>query len=338
MRTKIVATIGPKSESLDMIRAFARQGVSIFRMNFSHCTHDEYRARREKILQIATELGRPLSVLQDLQGPRIRVGALPDEGRMLLEGEVVIFSTTEESNNGTIHIDDPYLHADIRVGDPMLLANGDMELVVEKVAEERIHARVVRGGKLFSRKGVNVPRTKLTQSGLTKKDIDDVRFALSEGVEYVAISFVQNAEDVEKLRAHVGTAANIIAKIETQLALDNIDSIMRTADAIMIARGDLGIEVPLEKLPLIQKNLIRHGMWLEKPTITATQMLYSMINHPRPTRAEVSDIAQAVWDGTDAVMLSDETASGDYPLEAVETMVKIVREAESSRFERPNDL
>ncbi len=338
MRTKIVATVGPKSESYEMIKAFAEKGVTIFRMNFSHCTHEEYIARREKIMQVGKELGVSLSVLQDLQGPRIRVGILPEEGRVLVDGEEIIFSTTEESDQSTIHIDDPYLHADIRIGDPMLLANGEMELIVEKIENSKIHTRVIRGGTLFSRKGVNVPRTKLTQSGVTQKDIDDVRFALTEGVEYIAISFVQSADDVLKLRTHVGNKAKIIAKVETQLALDNIDAIMRAADAIMIARGDLGIEVPLEKLPLIQKNLLRHGMWLEKPTITATQMLYSMINHARPTRAEVSDIAQAVWDGTDAVMLSDETASGEYPMEAVIMMVKIVTEAESSRFKRSNLL
>ena len=218
----------------------------------------------------------------------------------------------------------------------MYLANGDMELVVTRVAGSRIFAKVVRGGTLYSRKGVNLPHTKLSNSGLTPKDIRDVKFGMKHGVDLFAISFVQSSDDVERLRRIVGEKAKIIAKIETALALRNIDDIIRASDAIMIARGDLGIEVAPETIPFIQKNLIRHANWYDKGTVTATQMLTSMINHARPTRAEVSDIANAVWDGTDAVMLSDETASGEYPLESLRTMVRVVAQAESSHFERPN--
>lgn len=338
MRTKIIATIGPKSESFEMIKAFAEAGVSIFRMNFSHCTYDEYRERRRNIQRASKELGIPLAVMQDLQGPRIRVGTLPKEGRMLRTGEMVTFSTAEETDESIIHIDEPYLHADISVGDPMLLANGEMELVVRSIDERRITCEVVREGVLFSRKGVNVPHTKLTMSGLTDKDYKDVAFALQEGVEYVAISFVQSAKDVQMLREVVHTQAKIISKIETHLALKDIDAIISASDAIMIARGDLGIEMPIEQVPFVQKNLIRHAIWHNKASITATQMLFSMVTHSHPTRAEVSDIAQAVWDGTDAVMLSDETASGEYPLEAVQTMVRVVEEAERSHFDRQNLL
>lgn len=338
MRTKIIATIGPKSESYEMIRALAEAGVSIFRMNFSHCTHEEYLARREKVLRAAEELKTPIAVMQDLQGPRIRVGKLPVEGRELHDGETVIFSTTPESDPSIILIDEPYLHADIHIGDPILLAGGEMELVVTDIKDTHIICKVIRGGILFSRKGVNVPRTKLSMSGLTDKDRADVAFALEQGVEYIAVSFVQSAHDVVALRELVGTKAKIIAKIETGLAVNDMDAIIKASDAIMVARGDLGIEIPIEQVPFVQKNLIRQAAWHKRGSITATQMLFSMVTHAHPTRAEVSDIAQAVWDGTDAVMLSDETASGDYPLEAVKTMARVVAEAEQSYLNRENTL
>jgi pyruvate kinase len=218
------------------------------------------------------------------------------------------------------------------------LANGEMELVTERISGNHIVARVVRGGILHSRKGVNVPHTKLSNSGLTAKDIRDAKFGIAHGVDDIAISFVQTAEDIHKLRKIVGKKVRIVAKIETSLALQNIDAIIRASDAIMIARGDLGIEIPIETLPGVQKNLIRHAQWYGKGTITATQMLISMVDHARPTRAEVSDVANAVWDGTDAVMLSDETASGKYPLESIRMMAKIVHEAESLSLDRPNPL
>jgi pyruvate kinase len=345
MRTKIVATIGPVSESKEMIEKFVAAGMDIARMNFSHCTEAEFISRVRYVRASARKQKRPVKILQDLQGPRIRVGVLPPEGRKMEEGKTVHFSTTKGDTKGdAIFIDRPRLHIDIRVGDPLYLANGDMELEVRRVSGNRIAAEVIRGGILYSRKGVNVPRTKLSNSGLTAKDARDVKFGLKHGVDFVAISFVQTSDDVEKLRRLIqgagsgGKKMRIVAKIETALALENIDAIIQASDDIMIARGDLGIEIPIEKVPAIQKDLIRHAGWYGKGTITATQMLLSMTDHARPTRAEVSNVANAVWDGTDAVMLSEETANGKYPLEALRTMHRIVAETEKLHFERPNPL
>lgn len=337
MRTKIIATIGPISASEEMIRKFVTEGMDIARLNFSHGTHESFAEWIKSIRRIAKEEGKRVRILQDLQGPRIRVGELPSEGLPMIEGETVHFSTSKEDTSG-IYIDHARLHVDVAIGDPVYLANGDMELVVESVEGSRIGMKVVRGGVLHSRKGVNLPRTRLSNSGLTAKDIRDAEFGMTQDVDLIAISFVQSADDVHKLRKVVGDKVKIVAKIETALAVDNADAIIKAADAVMIARGDLGIEVPIETLPGIQKNLIRHAQWYGRGTITATQMLISMVNHVRPTRAEVSDIANAVWDGSDAVMLSDETASGSYPFEALQMMVKTVQSAESLSVERPNPL
>jgi len=342
MRTKIIATIGPVSDSAEMIQKFVDAGMDIARVNFSHCTEENFLKYKKRLAAAGRKAGRKIPIIQDLQGPRIRVGELPAEGHRLVEGETVTFSTdkkdVEKNAPSVIFVDSPKLHADMRVGELIYLANGDMELVVTRIAGSRITARVARGGTLYSRKGVNLPNTKLSNSGLTKKDIRDVKFGLAHGVSVFAISFVQDASDVMALRKIVGPKAKIIAKIETALGVENIDGIIQESDAIMIARGDLGIEIAAEKIPFIQKNLIRHAGWYGKGSITATQMLTSMINHQRPTRAEVSDIANAVWDGTDAVMLSDETASGSYPLESLKMMARVVAQAESSRFERPNGM
>jgi len=342
MRTKIVATIGPVSDSAEMIQQFVDAGMGIARVNFSHCTEENFIKYKKRLAAAGRKAGRKIPIMQDLQGPRIRVGILPSEGHRLIEGETVTFSTkkveTEKDNSRLIFVDSPKLHADMRTGELIYLANGDMELVVTRIVGNRITARVARGGTLYSRKGVNLPNTKLSNSGLTAKDIRDVKFGLAQGVTVFAISFVQTSGDVEALRKIVGPKATIVSKIETALGVKNIDSIIRVSDAIMIARGDLGIEIPAEQIPFIQKNLIRHARWYGKGSITATQMLTSMIDHQRPTRAEVSDIANAVWDGTDAVMLSDETASGAYPLESLTTMARVVAQAESSEFERPNPL
>ncbi len=341
MRTKIIATIGPVSDSQETIEKFAKAGMDIARVNFSHCTEENFIKYKKRINAAARKTGRKVAIMQDLQGPRIRVGELPADGRMLTEGDTVVFSTEKsdiDKEGRIIFIDSPHLHKDMRSGERIYLANGDMELVVARITGRRITARVVRGGRLYSRKGVNLPDTKLSNSGLTPKDVKDVKFALKQGVKLFAISFVQTAADVHELRKIVGPKAKIIAKIETALALKNIDEIILASDAIMIPRGDLGIEIAPERLPFIQKNLIRHASWHGKGSITATQMLMSMVNSPRPSRAEVSDVANAVWDGTDAVMLSDETASGKFPLEALSMMERIVAQAESSEFERPNPL
>jgi pyruvate kinase len=337
MRTKIVATIGPVSSSKAMLEQFVASGMDIARMNFSHGTHEAFAEWIRTVRNAARKAKRKVHVMQDLQGPRIRIGILPPEGRKLAEGEMVVFSTKKDEP-GTIFIDHSRMHMDVRKGDPLYLANGDMEVTVTKVTGSRIAAIVARGGTLHSRKGVNAPHTKLSNSGLTAKDIKDVKFGLAQGVDSVAISFVQAAEDILRLRKIVGNKVKVVAKIETELALQNIDAIIQASDTIMIARGDLGIEVPIEKVPLIQKDLIRHASWYGKGTITATQMLMSMTDHARPTRAEVSDVANAVWDGTDAVMLSDETAGGKYPLESLRMMARIVKEAEAFSINRPNPL
>ena len=338
MRTKIVATLGPASDSEEIITKLVKNGLNIARFNFSHCTYEEFKSRKAKLKKAAKAEGVEVLVLQDLQGPRIRVGEIPNGSRVLNNGETVIFSTKKEKDESVIYIDDPYLHLDIKPKELLYLANGEMELEVKKILKEKIYAEVKRGGTLYSRKGVNAPHTKLTTSGLTAKDKKDVKFALKEGVDYVAISFVQTAKDILALRKLVGEKIKIIAKIETAIALQHIDEIIQASDGIMVARGDLGIEVPEEKLPFIQKNLIRQAAWHGKPSITATQMLISMVSSPRPTRAEVSDIANAVLDGTDAVMLSDETASGKYPVDAIHTLAKVAKQAENYYFNKPNLL
>lgn len=338
MKTKIIATLGPSSDAYEVIDHLVRDGLDIVRFNFSHCTYEEFQTRKAKIQKAARAHKKEVAILMDLQGPKIRVGVLPSEGRKLTEGDSVVFSTKIKNDANVIFIDDPYLHVDIKKGESIFLADGAMELTVTKIQADRITAKVKRGGMLYSRKGVNVPHTKLTTSGLTAKDIRDVKFGLKEGIDYVAISFVQTAEDVLRLRSIVKNKAKIIAKIETALALKNIDAIIQASDAIMVARGDLGIEVAEEKLPFIQKNIIRQAAWHGKASITATQMLLSMTGNARPTRAEVSDVANAVLDGSDGVMLSDETASGKHPVRALETLVRIVRQAEAYFFDKPNLL
>ena len=331
MKTKIIATIGPKSESYEELKAMTEAGLNIARMNFSHCTVEEYQLRKANIERINKELGTSVEILQDLQGPRIRVGKLPTEGVELEEGKTYVFSyeQKEYEPGGVIPIGDPYLHVDVKVGEPFYLANGDMELVITDVQGAQIHAKVITEGTLFSRKAINVPRTNLTCGGVTEKDIEDAKFGVVQGADYIALSFVQSADDIIKLRSvFPDKKIKIIAKIERALALDNIDAIIEESDGIMIARGDLGIEIPMEDLPIIQKNLIRHAHWHNKPAIVATQMMMSMVDHEHPSRAEVSDVANAVFEGGDAVMLSDETAAGKHPAKAVAMMVKIVKRTE----------
>ncbi len=336
MRTKIIATIGPKSESPEMLHKLIMAGVNIARMNFSHCTYDEYNARKKAIEKISAEEKKDVKIMLDLRGPRLRVGELPEEGIELHEDEEIVFSTDEKDE--AIFINDPYLHNDIKVGDPLFLTNGAMELKVIKISGKKIYGSVLTGGTLFSRKAVNVPRTALTTSSLTEKDIDDIQFGLKAGMDYVALSFVQDAKDVERLRSLVGDDIKIISKIERPLAVKNIDSIIQASDSIMVARGDLGIEMAAEDIPVVQKHLIKHASWHEKGSIVATQMLLSMVDKNHPTRAEVSDVANAVFDGADAVMLSDESASGSYPEESVKMMAKIIHKAEKYNYSRPNYL
>lgn len=337
MKTKVIATIGPKSENELVLSKLVEAGIDVARMNFSHCTEEEFVRRVEIIRRESERLGRKVSILQDLQGPRIRVGKLPADGRELKKGENVVFTTTHEEE-GKIFVDEPSLIESIEVGHPIFLSSGEMELVVTEKSGEEFTAEVVRGGMLFSRKGVNVPETPLKFNGLTEKDLKDLEFGLSQGVDYVAISFVQSGEDVRRVQEIVRGRARVVSKIESSQALRNIDDIIRESDCIMIARGDLGVEVPMEKVPFIQKNLIRQAHWHNKGSIVATQMLLSMVSNKKPTRAEVSDVANAVLDGADAIMLSDESAGGHYPIESVETMIKIARETERIFHETDNLL
>jgi len=325
MNTKIVATIGPKSQDYEVLKEMIKSGVNIVRINFSHATPEQYHVIKGNLDKIKAETGLEVKILFDLQGPRIRVGKLAHEIEMR-EGEIYSFMYNAGNiDNLEVPIDDDGLVDDIKVGEPFFLANGDLELKVVEIKGRTILAQVERGGLLLSRKAINIPKTILKRDVLTPKDLEDIKFALEVKPDYVAMSFVQTGDNVRRLRQLLGDSKiGIIVKIERATALDCIDDIIRESDGVMVARGDLGIEVPLEDLPIIQKNLIRHAHWHDKPAIVATQMMISMVNHPRPTRAEVSDVANAIFDGADSVMLSDETAAGEYPVETVKTMKKII--------------
>jgi pyruvate kinase len=325
MNTKIVATIGPKSQDYAILKEMIISGVNIVRINFSHATPEQYQVIKGNLDRIKAETGIEVKVLFDLQGPRIRVGKLAHEVEMR-EGEIYSFLyNTGNVDNFEIPIDDDGLVDDMKIGDPFYLANGDLELKVVDIKDRAILAKVERGGLLLSRKAINIPKTVLKRDVLTEKDLADIKFALTAKPDYVAMSFVQTGDNVRRLRELLGDSQiGIIVKIERATALDCIDDIIRESDGVMVARGDLGIEIPLEDLPIVQKNLIRHAHWHDKPAIVATQMMISMVNHPRPTRAEVSDVANAIFDGADSVMLSDETAAGEYPVETVKTMKKII--------------
>ncbi|HOZ53059.1 MAG TPA: pyruvate kinase [bacterium] len=328
MNAKIIATIGPKSEDYNSLKSMALSGMDLIRMNFSHANYDQYYKIKENINKINEELNIKIRILFDLQGPRIRVGKLKHEIE-IVEGEIyTIMYDKGNVDNLEIPIDDLGLINDLKIGDPIYLDSGMIELKVMEInlLENKFIARAERGGLLMSRKGVNVPKTILNRDILTAKDLLDIEFAKKVKPDFVAASFVQTPEDVIKVKQAIGNEdIKIISKIERGVALDNIDGIIRNSDCIMIARGDLGIEIPMEDLPIVQKNLIRHAHWHDKPAIVATQMMASMIDHYRPTRAEVSDVANAIFDGADALMLSDETAMGNYPVETVHNMNKIIK-------------
>lgn len=331
-RTKIVCTIGPSTNTRAKIKELVLSGMNVARLNFSHGSHEDHKYVIDSIRSVAAELNYNIPILMDLQGPKIRVGKMLDGGQVLVEGSYV--SITSEDVLGTtelIPIDFPNLVEDAEEDDVILMDDGLLELRVVKKMDRTLQAVVVVGGLLKSRKGVNLPNVKISISSLTEKDIDDLNFGLSQGVDFVALSFVRHPRDVQELVSRIrakGSNAAIISKIEKPEALNYIDDIIEESDGIMIARGDLGIEIPNERVPLVQKMIIEKCKVAGKPVITATQMLDSMINNPRPTRAESSDVANAVLDGTDAVMLSGESASGKYPFEAVKTMTKICKNVE----------
>jgi pyruvate kinase len=333
-RAKIVATLGPASSTPEMIQTLVAAGMDVARINFSHGTHDEHRATYENVRRAAEKAGRPIAVLQDLQGPKIRIGRLKGGKFLLKEGSEVTITTDLAAAADSFKIPCTYggLTGDVQRGDPILLADGTMRLEVLAVSKREVQCRVVVGGVLTDNKGINLPGTVVALPALTAKDLDDLLFGLTLGVDYVAASFVRSADDVRDVRRHAGSLP-IIAKIEKPQAVDRLDEICLAADGIMIARGDLGVEMPLERVPLIQKTAIEKINRFGKTAIVATQMLESMITNPAPTRAEVSDVANAILDGTDAVMLSAESASGAHPAAAVRTMASIIEEVErSERF------
>ncbi len=335
-RTKIVCTLGPATSERDGICSLVKAGMNVARLNFSHGTHEQHAARIATIRSVAAELSCPLAILGDLQGPRIRIGELP--GLIQLEdGSDVVLAPDGDARAGEIPVTYPNLSADVHVGDRILIADGLIELVVLDVEPPRVTARVLHGGPLSSHKGINLPGVQVSVPSLTDKDREDVAFAVDQGLDYLALSFVRRAQDIAELRAMIPKDLLVVAKIEKDVALNNIESIVRASDAVMVARGDLGVELPFEEVPFAQKRIITLCNRLGRPVITATQMLESMIVNPRPTRAEASDVANAILDGTDAVMLSAETASGQYPRLAVEAMARIVLEIESHPTSRRDD-
>ncbi|RLC24719.1 MAG: pyruvate kinase [Deltaproteobacteria bacterium] len=331
-RTKIVCTIGPASDSPEMIRDLIQNGMNVARLNFSHGTPEEHREKIRTIRRIAGELGRPVAILQDLAGPKIRVGDIPAPGVRLETGKTVIFtSRPAEGASDMIPLSHPELPRQVKAGDTLLLADGYMEVKVTRVEDTRIRCRVISGGLLTARKGINLPSRSVSIPSLTEKDRRDLLTGLENEVDYVALSFVRTADDICEIKRIIRENRKdtpVIAKIEKHEAVKNMDAVIAASDAIMVARGDLGVEIPLAEVPLVQKKLIRKANMLGKPVITATQMLRSMVDSPRPTRAEATDVANAVLDGTDAVMLSEETASGSFPLEAVKYMAEIIKQAE----------
>lgn len=345
-QTKIVCTVGPASADDEILKQMIKAGMNVARLNFSHGTHEYHTGNIERIRRVSEELGHPIAILQDLQGPKIRVGVLPDEGVKLESGEEVTFTADENDfEKKKFMITYPMLAQDVKPGERILIDDGLLSAEVVRVEGKNVICVVVDGGILTSKKGVNFPDSSLTISAMSDKDREDVVFGVSIGVDWIALSFVRSAKEILDLRYLIKSEEvkqfgkeseqpiKIIAKIEKREAVDNIQEILEVVDGIMVARGDLGVEMPAEEVPLIQKKLIERCLKSSKPVIVATQMLDSMIRNPRPTRAEVSDIANAVIDHTDAVMLSGETANGKFPIESVKTMAKVVHQTEVSKYD-----
>jgi len=333
-RTKIVATIGPASSSPEMIRQLILAGMDVARLNFSHGNYEDHAKIIISLRTISDELRKPVTIMQDLQGPKIRVGRIPEEGMELVSGEIVTLIPEKEfrSQAGTIPIDYPYVAEEVKPGMQVLLADGLFELKVEKINGHVVSCSVVEGGLLKSRKGVNFPNLNLRLPSLTEKDMRDLEFGLSQDVDWISLSFVRSAEDIRTLKQFIkkkGALKPVIAKIEKPQAIDHLEEITDEVQGIMVARGDLGVEMSPEKVPMLQKRIIELCNRKGKPVITATQMLESMVVDPRPTRAETSDVANAIIDGTDCIMLSCETAMGSHPVKAVEMMVRIALDVEA---------
>src|SRR5271169_669774 len=333
-RAKIVCTIGPASNSEEMIRDLMLLGMDVARLNFSHGTHEQHAVVIDRLRKAAKQLNRSICILQDLQGPKIRTGRLASSAPVALEKGQSVIITSKDVPGTTEIISTTYqnLADDVKPGERILLSDGRIELIVLEVRAGDVVCEVMNGGMLGENQGINLPGTNVSIPSLTEKDLRDLEFGLAQGVDLVAISFVRTVHDVVKAKNAIASRRSdvgLIAKLEKPQAIENLDGILDAAVGVMVARGDLGVEVAPEKVPLIQKYVIRRALDFRKPVITATQMLESMTENPRPTRAEASDVANAVFDGTDAVMLSGETASGKFPREAVEMMARIVSETEA---------
>ena len=330
-KAKIVATVGPASTDSATLEAMFRAGADVFRLNFSHGTHDDHKRRFDILRALERSLNRPIGILLDLQGPKLRIGTFA-EGKAVLEAGASFRLDLERDQPGDgtrIALPHPEIFAALEPGARLLLDDGRIELRVDRFSNEHADTTVINGGVLSDRKGVNVPGVVLPLSAMTEKDRADLAFGLSLGVDWIALSFVQRAEDIHEIRAIVQGRAGIVAKLEKPAAVRQLEAIVEAADAIMVARGDLGVEMPAEQVPAIQKRIVRVCRRLGKPVIVATQMLESMVGAPVPTRAEASDVATAIYDGVDAVMLSAESASGKYPLEAVTMMHNIIVQTEA---------
>ena len=328
-RTKVVCTLGPASSSPAVVRQLVDRGMSMARINMSHGSRESHRTAIERVRAAADAAGHPVPILVDLAGPKIRVGEL-DAPVDLQTGERVILVAGENAGDGEIPTTHEHLAEDLAAGDPIMLDDGLLELRTVEAADGRVTAEVVKGGRLKSRKGINIPHADVQAPSLTEKDLSDLDFALEMGVEYISLSFVRRPSDVADLKERVDGRALVVAKIEKAQALAAIEDILQVTDAVMVARGDLGVELPYERVPMAQKRIIQLSNYYARPVITATQMLESMISSPRPTRAEASDVANAILDGTDAVMLSGETAVGEFPVDALGAMVRIASELEAS--------
>ncbi|GGH14668.1 pyruvate kinase [Paenibacillus segetis] len=334
-KTKIVCTIGPSSESLENIKKLITAGMNVARLNFSHGDFEEHGARITTIREASAELGKSIAILLDTKGPEIRTGKLKEEPIELVQDELITLTTEEIlGDKDRISITYSDLPGDVEVGSTILIDDGLIGLTVVDIQGTEIKCRIVNGGTIKSKKGVNVPGVNISLPGITEKDANDIVFGIEQGVDFIAASFVRKASDVLEIRqlleSHNASHIQIISKIENQQGVDNLDEILEVSDGLMVARGDLGVEIPAEDVPLAQKRMIEKCNRVGKPVITATQMLDSMQRNPRPTRAEASDVANAIFDGTDAIMLSGETAAGKYPVDSVLTMSRIAEKAESA--------
>lgn len=336
-KTKVIATVGPACNTYEKLLALTEAGVNVFRLNFSHGTHDEHSAVIKHIRKINDTFPFNIAILADLQGPKLRVGKIKDNALPLEKDEEIYFTNEKvEGTHDNIYISYPDFHKDVRIGEMILLDDGKIEVEVLAITEDdRVKAKVITPGILSSKKGVNLPDTKISLPSLSEKDLNDIDFIVSQNIGWIALSFVRKPDDIHSLRnilKEKGSHGKIIAKIEKPEALEHLREIILASDAVMVARGDLGVELPLEQIPMIQKNIIRKCIHRAKPVIIATQMMESMIDRTRPNRSEITDVANAVLEGADTVMLSGETAMGQYPVQVVETMVSIIREVEKEEM------